>query len=151
MIPSRESKKKKKKSPLVYNITEILPSVYYHLIPQLAFYVNLHRAVIGPSATLTGRWRPDIDLRRMLTRTYLMPSSLYIYWYLYHLFNLYYLLDKFSWWQTADITKTCLFKYTENFTSKNLKFSDKKIWYFSNFCSKHRLWVLVRTASARRF
>ena len=35
--------------------------------PQLAFYVNLHRAVIGPSATLTGLWRPDIDLRRMLT------------------------------------------------------------------------------------
>ena len=34
---------------------------------QLAFCVNLHRAVIGPSATLTGRWRPDIDLRRMLT------------------------------------------------------------------------------------
>ena len=37
------------------------------VITQLAFYVNLHRAVIGPSATLTGRWRPDIDLRRMLT------------------------------------------------------------------------------------
>ena len=36
-------------------------------ISQLAFYVNQHRAVIGPSATLTGRWRPDIDLRRMLT------------------------------------------------------------------------------------
>ena len=36
---------------------------------QLPFYVNLHKAgaVIGPSATLTGRWRPDIDLRRMLT------------------------------------------------------------------------------------
>ena len=37
------------------------------IIPQLAFFVNLHRAVIGPSATLTGRCRPDIDLRRMLT------------------------------------------------------------------------------------
>ena len=37
------------------------------VLTQLAFYVNLHRAVIGPSATLTGRWRPDIDLRRMLT------------------------------------------------------------------------------------
>ena len=37
------------------------------MLTQLAFYVNLHRAVIGPSATLTGRWRPDIDLRRMLT------------------------------------------------------------------------------------
>ena len=50
-----------------------------------------------------------------------------------------------------NITKTRLFKYIENFTSKNWKFSDKKIWYFSYFCSKHRLWVLVRTASARRF
>ena len=49
------------------------------------------------------------------------------------------------------ITKTRLFKYIENFTSKNIKFSDKKILYFSYFCSKHRLWVLVRTASARRF
>ena len=38
-----------------------------YVATQLAFYVNLHRAVIGPSATLTGRWRPDIDLRRMLT------------------------------------------------------------------------------------
>ena len=28
------------------------------------------------------------------------------------------------------ITKTRLFKYTENFTSKNWKFSDKKLWYF---------------------
>ena len=37
------------------------------VITQLAFYVNLHRAVIGPLATLTGRSRPDIDLRRMLT------------------------------------------------------------------------------------
>ena len=31
------------------------------------------------------------------------------------------------------------------------KNSDKKFWYFSYFCSKHRLWVLVRTALARRF
>ena len=40
--------------------------VFVMLCTQLAFYVNLHRAVIGPSAILTGRWRPDIDLRRML-------------------------------------------------------------------------------------
>ena len=33
---------------------------------------------------------------------------------------------------------------TENFQRKN---SD----IFSYFCSKHRLWVLVRTASARRY
>ena len=49
------------------------------------------------------------------------------------------------------ITKTRLFKYTENFTTKKGKFSDKKFWYFSYYCSKHKLWVLVRTASARRF
>ena len=49
------------------------------------------------------------------------------------------------------ITKTCLFKYTKNFIFKNWKFSDKKLRYFSYFCSKYRLWVLVRTASARRF
>ena len=49
------------------------------------------------------------------------------------------------------ITKTRLLKYIENFTSKNWKFSDEKLWYFSYFCSKHRLWVLVRTASPRRF
>ena len=35
------------------------------------------------------------------------------------------------------ITKTRLFKYTENFTSKNRKFSDKKLWYFSYFCPRH--------------
>ena len=34
---------------------------------------------------------------------------------------------------------------------KRGKFSDKKFWYFSYFCSKHRLWVPVRTASPRRF
>ena len=54
---------------------------------------------------------------------------------------------------SSNITKTRLFKYIENLTSKNWKFSYKKIWYFSYFCSKakHRLWVLVRTASSRRF
>ena len=30
-------------------------------------------------------------------------------------------------------------------------FQIKKFWYFSNFCSKHKLCVLVRTASTRRF
>ena len=48
------------------------------------------------------------------------------------------------------ITKICLFKYIENFTIEQGKFSDKKNLIFSYF-SKHRLWVLVRTASARRF
>ena len=42
------------------------------------------------------------------------------------------------------ITKTRLFKYIENFTTKKGIFSDKKFWYFSYFFSKHRLWILVR-------
>ena len=52
----------------------------------------------------------------------------------------------------SNITKTRLFKYIEKFTSKNWKFTNKnKHWYFSHFCSKYSLWVLVRTASVRRF
>ena len=42
---------------------------------QLAFYVNLYRAVISPSATLTGRWQPDIDLRRMLGSAWAFAQS----------------------------------------------------------------------------
>ena len=43
--------------------------------------------------------------------------------------------------------------YSNILKTKKGKFSDKKeIWYFfSYFCSKHRLWVLVWTALARRF
>ena len=37
------------------------------------------------------------------------------------------------------------------FHHQKLKIFREKFWYFSYFCSKHRLWVLVRTASARRF
>ena len=33
-------------------------------------------------------------------------------------------------------------KYTETSTTKKWKFTDEKFWYFSYFCSKHRLWVL---------
>ena len=38
------------------------------------------------------------------------------------------------------ITKIRLFKYIENFTTKNWQISDKKFLYFSYFCLKHRLW-----------
>ena len=54
-------------------------------------------------------------------------------------------------WVRIYITKTCLFKYIENFTIRKGKFSDKKFWFFSFFCSKHRSWVLVRIASTRQF
>ena len=43
------------------------------------------------------------------------------------------------------------FYCTENFTTKKWKFTYDKFWYVSSFCSKHRLWVLVRTASVMRF
>ena len=49
------------------------------------------------------------------------------------------------------ITKTRLFEYIENFTTKNWKFSDKILIFFTYFCSKHRFGVLVRTASLRQF
>ena len=50
------------------------------------------------------------------------------------------------------ITKTRLFKYIENFISKNWEFSDKNSNIFHISAQNiYRLWVLVRTASARRF
>ena len=57
-----------------------------------------------------------------------------------------------KWIRYNSITKTRPFKNTEKFTTKiNWKFSDKDSDIFSYFCSKHRLWVPVRTASPRRF
>ena len=41
--------------------------------------------------------------------------------------------------------------YWKFYHRKIKKNSDNKIWYFPYFRSKHRLWVLVRTASLRRF
>ena len=49
--------------PYIDPFSEMAILDFDRVISQLAFYVNLHRAVIGPSATLTGRWQPDIDLR----------------------------------------------------------------------------------------
>ena len=36
-------------------------------------------------------------------------------------------------------------------TPKNENFYIKILIFFSNFCSKHRLWVVIRTASVRQF
>ena len=53
----------------------------------------------------------------------------------------------YSWRISA--LRTYLFN--ETFTTKKWKFSDEKFRYISYFWSKHRLLVLVRTASTRRF
>ena len=55
------------------------------------------------------------------------------------------LLQNQESWGWIFITKTRLFKYIENFTTKQWIFSGWKFWYISYFCSKHGLWVLVRT------
>ena len=49
----------------------------YVITTQLAFFINLQRAVRGPSATLTGRERPAIDLYRMLTGIYRRSPALF--------------------------------------------------------------------------
>ena len=76
------------------------------------------------------------------------------------------LFGKFSRWQTQyiffffrlwyfiriiSITKTSLFKYIGKFTSKIWKYLDKNSNIFLISAQKHRLWVLFRTASPRRF
>ena len=49
------------------------------------------------------------------------------------------------------ISKTRLFKYIENFTTKNCKFSDKNSDISHIKFSAQNIVVLVRTASPRRF
>ena len=47
--------------------------------------------------------------------------------------------SKYPWVEQipmVPITKTSLFKYTANFTTKKIKFSDKKLWYFLIFLLK---------------
>ena len=46
--------------------------------------------------------------------------------------------------------KTRLSNILKSLQPKKEKFQIKS-WYFSYFCSKHRLWVVVRTASVRQF
>ena len=67
---------------------------------------------------------------------------------------------KVSWQSNCHYNKFCHCIHYENmpiqiywkfFPTKEWKFSDKNFWYFSYFCSKHRLWVPVRTASTRQF
>ena len=53
-------------------------------------------------------------------------------------------------WYNHIMKKTTLFKYTENFTTKTENFQIK-IGYFSYFCSKHRLWVLVMRGGSNEY
>ena len=64
---------------------------------------------------------------------------------------LYAVLTTTTTWLMLTITETCLFKYLNFTTKKNEYFQIKDSDNFSYFCSKHRLWVFVRTASPRRF
>ena len=59
--------------------------------------------------------------------------------------------DNYANKRNLSFTKTRLLKCFENVTFKNWKFSDKKFDIFSYFCSKHRLWVHVRTAEFPQF
>ena len=68
-----------------------------------------------------------------------------------------YTIAGYSWIQTkrncnrlTAISKASLFKFTETFTTKKWKFSDKNSDIF-HISAKNILWVLVRTASPRRF
>ena len=68
---------------------------------------------------------------------YLLQESNYIFICEMWLFHLFFLNAAYQiCWGTdiskyfeSSITKTCLFKYTENFTTKKWKFSDKTFWY----------------------
>ena len=70
------------------------------------------------------RWVPTTrfygEIRRIFFRLPLFSEAMGVYYF--H--------------KTSLITKICLFKYTENFTTKKWNFSDKKFWFFFIFLLK---------------
>ena len=56
-----------------------------------------------------------------------------------------------SWYGGSHYENKPIQIYNENLPPNNENFQIKKFWYFSYFYSKHRLWVLVRTALSRQF
>ena len=152
-----------------------LLKIYFELFFILNQKTNLTRNFIVTCRSkvakiiLTGnqRWAPSWSIEVLVfnRKVNWLETCLVIRWaiqghlgplVIYYDFNLLcYFYKSFIWINmnplSPAITKTRLFKYIENFTTKNLKFSDKNSDIFSYFCSEHRLWVLVRTASLRRF
>ena len=66
-----------------------------------------------------------------------------IFWYIFYRVGSHYPV-KF----TFHYENTPIQIYWTFYNQKREIFQIKKFWYFSYFCSKHRLWVLVRTASS---
>ena len=108
-------------------------------------YVDFWTVPVGVISTVIIQWVFLVNLSRsiccILFTFYRVTVIYWIRWFI--LFNLqvrtfiHFAVDK---QKNKTITKTSLFKYIENFTSKNWKNSDEKLWYFSYFCSKQRVW-----------
>ena len=67
--------------------------------------------------------------------SFILSFTLSIFFLKHRLASIYFLNLRFRR-SFNTITKTRLFKYIENFTSKNWKFSDRKLWYFFIFLLK---------------
>ena len=75
---------------------------------------------------------------------------IYIFFFFFFFFFCFFLFFVFSCCSSS-LPKQTYSNMLKISPSKNENFQIKKIWYFSYLCSKHRLWVLVRTASTRWF
>ena len=71
------------------------------------------------------RWVPTTrfygEIRRIFFRLPLFSEAMGVYYF--H--------------KTSLITKICLFKYTEHFTTKKWNFSDKKFWFFFHISAQN--------------
>ena len=72
-------------------------------------------------------------------------SFFFFFFFLITFPSIFYLLYQFLLQIEHFITKTRLFKYTENFTTKNWKFSDKKFEYFFHISVQNSEAVLTST------
>ena len=94
------------------------------------------------------------ELRSLRDFGYNILFEFYIHWSVsqkLHLINVQYENLSYSYNSYITLRKYTYSNILKIYNPKKENFQIKKIWYFSYFCSKYRLWILVRTASARRF
>ena len=90
---------------------------------------------------MTNRADPDQEAKTVISRLKIKVKTFIIYLLHNKAYKTpyVYMYIECSYQSVFSIMKTRLFKYIENFTTKNWKFSDKNSDIFTYFCSKHRL------------
>ena len=111
---------------------------------HIVFFLFLHKNICCGYSLEAPQWGASNEYHNTYFRGEIWKISVLFCWKKCAMWSYVhsYVIGEIRWWGIKNqalftaITKTHLFKYIENFTTKNWNFSDKELWYFSYFCSK---------------